>query len=169
MENNAAYAAKYASAPRKEFLTVKNDNGQLMNAYIIKPANFDPSRKYPLLMTQYNGPDSQEVANRWKMEGVYYLASQGYIVAAVDGRGTGFRDREWANCVYKHLGEYETQDQIAGARYFASLPYIDSSKVGCFGWSYGGYMTLMELSAKDTPWLRSQTGDIMIRSIRNDI
>lgn len=153
LENNAAYAAKYASAPRKEFLTLKNDNGQLMNAYIIKPANFDPSRKYPLLMTQYNGPDSQEVANRWKMEGVYYLASQGYIVAAVDGRGTGFRDREWANCVYKHLGEYETQDQIAGARYFASLPYIDSSKVGCFGWSYGGYMTLMELSAKDTPFV----------------
>lgn len=153
LENNEAYATKYASAPRKEFLTVKNDNGQLMNAYIIKPANFDPSRKYPLLMTQYNGPDSQEVANRWKMEGVYYLASQGYIVAAVDGRGTGFRDREWANCVYKHLGEYETQDQIAGARYFASLPYIDSSKVGCFGWSYGGYMTLMELSAKDTPFI----------------
>ncbi|MBD5341617.1 MAG: S9 family peptidase [Bacteroides sp.] len=153
LENNEAYATKYASAPRKEFLTVKNDNGQLMNAYIIKPANFDPSRKYPLLMTQYNGPDSQEVANRWKMEGVYYLASQGYIVAAVDGRGTGFRDKEWANCVYKHLGEYETQDQIAGARYFASLPYIDSSKVGCFGWSYGGYMTLMELSAKDTPFV----------------
>ncbi|MBD5196908.1 MAG: S9 family peptidase [Bacteroidales bacterium] len=153
LENNEAYATKYASAPRKEFLTVKNDNGQLMNAYIIKPANFDPSRKYPLLMTQYNGPDSQEVANRWKMEGVYYLASQGYIIAAVDGRGTGFRDREWANCVYKHLGEYETQDQIAGARYFASLPYIDSSKVGCFGWSYGGYMTLMELSAKDTPFV----------------
>ncbi|MDE7437462.1 MAG: S9 family peptidase [Muribaculaceae bacterium] len=152
IEDNAAYASKYASAPRKEFLKVKNGNGQEMNAYIIKPANFDPSQKYPLLMTQYNGPDSQEVANRWRMEGVYYLASQGYVVAAVDGRGTGYRDREWANCVYKHLGEYETADQIAGAKYFATLPYIDSSKVGCFGWSYGGYMTLMEISANGNPF-----------------
>lgn len=152
IENNSVYASKYASAPHKEFLKVKNDNGQEMDAYIIKPVNFDPSRKYPLLMTQYNGPDSQEVANRWRMEGVYYLAAQGYVVAAVDGRGTGYRDREWATCVYKHLGDYETADQIAGARYFASLPYIDSSKVGCFGWSYGGYMTLMEISANGNPF-----------------
>lgn len=152
LENNAAYAAKYSSAPKKELLKVKNASGEEMNAYIIKPADFDPNRKYPLLMTQYNGPDSQEVANRWKMEGVYYLASKGYIVAAVDGRGTGYRDRQWAHAVYRHLGEYETEDQIAGARYFASLPYIDSSRIGCFGWSYGGYMTLMELSAADTPF-----------------
>ncbi len=103
-------------------------------------------------MTQYNGPDSQEVANRWKMEGVYYLASTGYVVAAVDGRGTGYRSREWANSVYRHLGEYEAQDQIAAARYFASLPYVDAARVGCFGWSYGGYMTLMELSSANSPF-----------------
>ena len=123
-----------------------------MDAYIIKPVNFDSNRKYPLVMTQYNGPDSQEVANKWKMEGVYYLASLGYVVAAVDGRGTGYKNREWANSVYRHLGEYETADQIAGTKYFASLPYVDSSKVACFGWSYGGYMTLMELSASDSPF-----------------
>ncbi len=152
IENNSVYAAKYASAPKKEFLKVKNAVGEDMDAYIIKPVNFDPNRKYPLVMTQYNGPDSQEVANRWKMEGVYYLASLGYVIAAVDGRGTGYRNREWANSVYRHLGEYETSDQIAGAKYFASLPYIDSSKVACFGWSYGGYMTLMELSAADSPF-----------------
>ena len=152
LENNAAYAAKYASAPKKEFLTVKNANGEEMNAYIIKPADFDGSKRYPLLMTQYNGPDSQEVANRWKMEGVYYLASTGYVVAAVDGRGTGYRSREWANSVYRHLGEYEAQDQIAAARYFASLPYVDAARVGCFGWSYGGYMTLMELSSANSPF-----------------
>lgn len=86
------------------------------------------------------------------MEGVYYLASTGYVVAAVDGRGTGYRSREWANSVYRHLGEYEAQDQIAAARYFASLPYVDAARVGCFGWSYGGYMTLMELSSANSPF-----------------
>ena len=86
------------------------------------------------------------------MEGVFYIASQGYVVAAVDGRGTGNRGRAWSTCVYKKLGQYETEDQIAGAKSLSELPYIDSSKVGCFGWSYGGYMTLMELSAKGNPF-----------------
>lgn len=152
LENNSSYAAKYSSAPKKEFLKVKNNSGEEMNAYIIKPENFDASRKYPLLMYQYNGPDSQEVLNRWRMEGVYYLASQGFIVACVDGRGTGNRSREWANCVYRQLGKYETEDQIAGAKYFATLPYIDASNMACFGWSYGGYMTLMELSDETNPF-----------------
>lgn len=149
---NADYAAKYSVAPKMELLKVKNAAGEEMNAYIIKPSDFDPSHKYPLMMYQYNGPDSQEVLNRWRMEGIFYIASQGYIVAAVDGRGTGNRSREWANSVYKNLGQLETEDQIAGARYFASLPYIDSERVSCFGWSYGGYMTLMELSAKNSPF-----------------
>lgn len=146
LEQNEEYAAKYASAPRKEFLKVKNAAGEEMDAYIIKPADFDASKRYPLLMTQYNGPDSQEVANRWRMEGVYYIASQGFIVAAVDGRGTGNRNREWATSVYRRLGQYETADQLAGAAYFSSLPYIDADRTACFGWSYGGYMTLMELT-----------------------
>ena len=146
LEQNTEYAARYASAPRKEFLKVKNAAGEEMDAYIIKPAGFDASRRYPLVMTQYNGPDSQEVLNRWKMEGAYYIASQGYVVAAVDGRGTGNRSREWANCVYRRLGEYETADQLAGAAYFASLPYVNADRTACFGWSYGGYMTLMELT-----------------------
>lgn len=147
LEMNREYAAKYASAPKMEFLKVKNAVGEEMNAYIIKPADFDPSKQYPLMMYQYNGPDSQIVLNSWKMEGNYYVASQGYIVAGVDGRGTGNRSREWANSVYKHLGEYETEDQLAGAAYFASLPYVDSERTSCFGWSYGGYMTLMELAS----------------------
>lgn len=152
LQDNKEYAAKYASAPKKELLKVKNAVGEDMNAFIIKPANFDPLQKYPLLMYQYNGPDSQEAANRWKMEGIYYLASQGYIVAAVDGRGTGYKSREWTNCVYRQLGILETADQIAGANYFATLPYVDSARMGCFGWSYGGYMTLMELSAENSPF-----------------
>jgi dipeptidyl-peptidase-4 len=152
LELNAEYASRYAAAPKRELLKVKNDRGEEMNAFIIKPNNFDASKKYPLLMYQYNGPDSQEVKNSWKIDGLFYLAQEGYIIATVDGRGTGYRSREWANCVYKQLGKYETEDQLAATRYFRSLPYIDSSKTACFGWSYGGYMTLMELSAKDSPF-----------------
>lgn len=147
IESNAAYTSKYSRAPKKEFLKVTNEAGDEMNAYIIKPSDFNPSRKYPLLMYQYNGPDSQEVVNRWRMEGIYYLASEGYVIACVDGRGTGNRSREWANCVYRKLGEFETADQLTATAYFSSLPYIDSSNTACFGWSYGGYMTLLELSA----------------------
>lgn len=145
LENNAAYKSKYNSAPQKEFFTIKNDEGTEMNAYIIKPAGFDDKKEYPLLMYQYGGPGSQEVVNRWKMEGVYYLASLGYVVAAVDGRGTGFRSKEWADCVYGKLGQLETEDQLSAIRYLSAQKYIDGQKMGCFGWSYGGYMTLMEL------------------------
>ena len=149
LELNEAYAAKYAAAPKMEFLKVKNAVGQEMDAYIIKPTGFDSNKQYPLMMYQYNGPDSQLVLNSWKMDGIYYVASQGYVVACVDGRGTGNRSREWATSVYRNLGELETEDQLAGASYFASLPYVDASKTSCFGWSYGGYMTLMELGAKE--------------------
>lgn len=152
LELNEAYMKKYASAPKMEFTKVKNNAGEEMNAYIIKPADFNSSKTYPLMMYQYNGPDSQQVTNSWRMEGIFYIASQGYIVAAVDGRGTGNRSRKWAYSVYKQLGVLETEDQIAGARHFASLPYVDSSRVSCFGWSYGGYMTLMEMGAKDSPF-----------------
>ncbi|MCM1290688.1 MAG: S9 family peptidase [Prevotella sp.] len=152
LEMNEKYAKKYASAPNPEFVKVRNAAGEDMDGYIIKPSNFDSSKKYPLLMYQYNGPESQLVTNSWKMEGVFYIASQGYVVACVDGRGTGNRSREWADAVYKQLGKYETEDQIAGANYFASLPYVDSEKTACFGWSFGGYMTLMELTQPNTPF-----------------
>lgn len=152
VELNETYARKYADAPRMEFLKIKNDTGEDMEAYVIKPSGFDPSKKYPLIMCQYNGPESQEVKNKWKMGGEFYFASQGYVVACVDGRGTGFRGTGWSYSVYKQLGILETADQIAGANYFASLPYVDSSRVGCFGWSYGGYMTLMELGAESSPF-----------------
>ena len=146
LENNETYKQKYSKAPKMEFLEVPNAVGEKMNAYIIKPADFDSSKKYPLLMYQYNGPESQEVLNKWRMEGIFYIASQGYIVACVDGRGTGNRTNAWTKSVYKQLGIYETADQLAGASYFSSLPYIDAERTGCFGWSYGGYMSLMEMT-----------------------
>lgn len=152
LEMNDSYSLKYTNAPKKEFLKVKNIDGLEMDAFIIKPKNFDASKKYPLLTYQYNGPESQEVLNKWKMDGIYYFADQGYVVACVDGRGTGYKSRKWSDVVYKQLGKYETIDQITAANYFASLPYVDSSKVACFGWSYGGYMTLLELSAENTPF-----------------
>lgn len=152
VEDNAEYARKYAGAPKMELTKVKNAIGEEMNGYIIFPADFDASRKYPLMMYQYNGPDSQIVLNKWQMDGGYYIASQGYIVAAVDGRGTGNRSREWANAVYCNLGEFETADQLAGAKEIAALPYVDAERMACFGWSYGGYMTLMELTAPGNPF-----------------
>lgn len=151
IEMNKEYASKYKDAPKMEFLKVKNAVGEDMYGYIIKPSDFNSGRKYPLLMYQYNGPESQEVLDRWRMEGIFYLASKGYIVACVDGRGTGNRNSEWTKCVYLKLGDYETQDQLAGIKYFSELPYIDGNRIGCFGWSYGGYMTLMETGVKHSP------------------
>ena len=152
LELNDSYAKKYSQIPRKEFLKIPNAEGVEMNAYIIYPQDFDANRKYPVMMYQYNGPESQLVLNRWAMDGIYYIASQGYIVAVADGRGTGNRDSAWTNSVYCKLGQYETADQLAAARYISNLPYVDSSKMACFGWSYGGYMTLMEMTASDSPF-----------------
>lgn len=150
LEMNREYADKYANAPKMEFLKVPNVQGKEMDACVIKPDGFDPSMSYPLMMYQYNGPGSQTVLNAWKLDGLYYIASRGYVVACVDGRGSGNREREWTTCVYRRLGDLEVEDQLAGARYFSELPYIDSSNTSCFGWSFGGYMTLMEMSAPET-------------------
>ena len=150
LEMNQTYAAKYASAPKFELTTVKNAEGEEMNAMIMKPAG--GSGKYPLMMYQYNGPESQQVTNKWHLDGLNYIAQSGYVVGVVDGRGTGGRSEKWCKCVYMHLGRYETADQIAGANELARLPYVDASRMSLFGWSYGGYMTLMEMTAQDSPF-----------------
>lgn len=152
VELNKAYAAKYASVPVRQFITVPNADGSEMNASIMRPTDVNSNEPLPLVMYQYNGPESQEVLNRWKLSGETYLASQGYVVATVDGRGTGGRSRAWSDVVYKDLGRYETADQIAGAKAIAALPGVDGSRMACWGWSYGGYMTLRELTQKDSPF-----------------
>lgn len=152
LENNEAYAAQYASSPKVELIQIPNNAGEQMNAYIIKPAGFNASAKYPVMMYQYNGPESQEVRNRWSMGGLQYIASEGYVVVCVDGRGTGYRSRSWSDIVYKDLGHYETEDQLAAARWVAGQSWADSNRLACFGWSYGGYMTLMELTAPGCPF-----------------
>ena len=123
-----------------------NGNGTILNGYIVKPSSFDPSHKYPVVLNQYSGPGSQQVLDKWEIDWYHYLAEQGYIVICVDGRGTGGRGKAFETTVYQQLGRYETQDQIAAARYAASLPYVDADKIGIWGWSYGGYETLMAMT-----------------------
>lgn len=132
--------------PKKEFITVKGSDGISLNAWMLKPSNFNPNKRYPLLMVQYSGPDSQEVLDRFNIDWVDYLTTQDYIVVAVDGRGTGARGQEFRKCTYMNLGIKESDDQIAAARYFGTLSYIDSANISIWGWSYGGYNVLMSLS-----------------------
>ena len=132
----------YEMAP-KEFSTLQV-NGNDLNMWMIKPAGFDPSKKYPLFMFQYSGPGSQQVANRWHGSRDYWhqlLASRGYIIACVDGRGTGLKGRDFKKVTQLELGKYEVEDQIAAARKLSELPYIDEGRTGIWGWSYGGFMS----------------------------
>ena len=127
----------------KEFSTI-SVNGNDLNMWMLKPANFDPSKTYPLLMFQYSGPGSQQVANSWSSSRDYwhqFLAQQGYIVACVDGRGTGFKGADFKKVTYMNLVKYETEDQIQAAKQLSDLPFIDKSRIGIWGWSYGGHMS----------------------------
>jgi dipeptidyl-peptidase-4 len=152
LQLNEEYAKKYTSAeiPRREFFTMLNDNGDRMNGYIIKPVDFDPSKKYPCIMSQYSGPNSQQVLNKWKMEWEEYFAMQGYIIACVDGRGTGGQGKEFLKAIYLNLGRHETEDQLAAARYMAEQPYVDADRIGIWGWSFGGFESLMAMSQDDS-------------------
>jgi dipeptidyl-peptidase-4 len=128
------------------FFTFDNKKGASLNAWMIKPTDFDPNKKYPVLMYVYGGPGSQTVTNSWGGSNFAWfqlLAQKGYIVVSVDNRGTGARGNEFKTSTYKQLGKYETEDQIEGAKYLASLPYVDAKRIGIWGWSYGGYMTTL--------------------------
>ncbi|NIM48578.1 MAG: prolyl oligopeptidase family serine peptidase [Gemmatimonadales bacterium] len=131
---------------RPEFITVPGEGGVELNAYIIKPKDFDPAKRYPLLMRVYGGPGSQTVRDSWGGSNYLWyqmLAEAGYLVASVDNRGTGARGRDFKKMTYMKLGQYESDDQIAAARHFGSLPYVDADRIGIWGWSYGGYMSLL--------------------------
>ncbi|MDO5571877.1 MAG: S9 family peptidase [Bacteroidales bacterium] len=151
LEENKALKAtieKY-DFPTKEFFKFTTSNGTELNGYIMKPSNFDSKKKYPVLMTQYSGPGSQSVLNRWEINWNQFLTSKGYIVACVDGRGTGARGAEFERLTYCQIGLLESEDQIEGAKYLGSLPYIDSKRIAIWGWSFGGYNTLMSLTGGD--------------------
>ena len=142
--NNDALKAKLSTyeMSSKEFSTIAI-NGNDLNMYMMKPKDFDASKEYPLLMYQYSGPGSQNVSNRWNGANDYWhqmLVSQGYIVACVDGRGTGFKGSDFKKVTYMNLVKYETEDQIAAAKKLSELPYIDENRTGIWGWSFGGHM-----------------------------
>ncbi|WMI64235.1 S9 family peptidase [Aestuariibaculum sp. YM273] len=127
----------------KEFSTI-NVNGNDLNMWMIKPANFDADKEYPVLMFQYSGPGSQQVANTWSSYNDYWyqhLAQEGYIIACVDGRGTGYKGAAFKKVTYEQLGKYEVEDQISAAKQLAALPYVDETRIGIWGWSFGGFMS----------------------------
>ncbi|ARN72602.1 S9 family peptidase [Nonlabens tegetincola] len=127
----------------KEFVTIPV-NGNDLNMWMMKPVDFDPKKSYPLLMFQYSGPGSQQVANSWYGANDYWhsmLANEGYIIACVDGRGTGYKGADFKKVTQKELGKYEVEDQIAAAEVLGEMDYIDASRIGIWGWSYGGFMS----------------------------
>ena len=146
IEDNTDLLAKHKSYGTQpvEFFDFKTEENVVLNGYMIKPPNFDATKKHPVLMYVYGGPGSQTAANKYGGSNYWWfqmLAQKGYVVVSVDNRGTGGRGEEFQKMTYLQLGKYETIDQIAAAKYLGSLAYIDSSRIGIFGWSYGGYMS----------------------------
>lgn len=138
---------KQYNLPNKEFMQMRI-NDQDLNAYLIKPKDFDPLKRYPLLLFQYSGPGSQQVTNRWGNNRDLWhkmLTQKGYIIACVDVRGTGFKGEHFKKMTYLKLGKLETQDQISVAKKLSKLPYIDEGRTGIWGWSYGGHMATHSL------------------------
>lgn len=125
----------------KEFMDIPIENGMKLAASVIYPPDFQPNKRYPIVFNQYSGPNSQEVKDSWSFGFDDYLAQQGFVVVSVDPRGTGARGEEFRKATYLQLGKYETLDQIASAKYFATLPWADGNRIGIWGWSYGGFIS----------------------------
>lgn len=138
---------------KKEIFSFTNSEGVKLDGWMVKPADFDASKRYPVIMFQYSGPGNQQVVNSWDAGSMgqggafdMYLAQQGFIVVCVDGRGTGGRGADFEKCTYLNLGALESKDQVETAIYLGTLPYVDKDNIGIWGWSYGGFCTLMSLS-----------------------
>lgn len=139
---NPEMEERLKTLPKKEFFTFTTERGDELNAYIIKPLDFDPQKKYPVLLTQYSGPGSQQVADSFSLGWENVMVANGYIVVCCDGRGTGYMGEHFKKQTYGNLGELEVEDQISFARYMASQSYVDADRIGIYGWSYGGFMAL---------------------------
>ena len=154
LEDNAELKNKLAglSLGERKFFTFKTQDGVELNGFMVLPANFSESKKYPVVMNQYSGPGSQQVLDSWNtgnMGGTLYeqyLCQQGFICVCVDGRGTGGRGRDFEQCTYLKLGQLESHDQVETAIYLGTLPYVDKAHIGIWGWSFGGFNTLMSMS-----------------------
>lgn len=130
----------------KEFFSFTTSDGIELNGWLLKPANMDSGKAYPLLMTQYSGPNRQEVLDIYEVTWEQVLIQDEYVVACVDGRGTGGRGEDFRKCTYMQLGNLEVKDQVEAAKYLGGLPYIDAARIGIYGWSYGGFICSLSLS-----------------------
>lgn len=154
IDNNALKQKLSAyQLPGKEFFQFTTSEGVQLNGVMLKPADFNPQKRYPVVMWQYSGPGSQQVVNGWHLGSMgqgalydAYLTQLGFIVVCVDGRGTGGRDADFEKCIYKKMGELEAKDQVETAVYLGKQPFIDKDRIGIWGWSYGGFCTLMSMS-----------------------
>ena len=154
LEDNSELRSKLSGIAlgERRIISFKTQDGVQLNGLMVLPADFKESRKYPVILFQYSGPGSQQVLDSWSagnMGGMLYeqyLAQQGFISLVVDGRGTGGRGRDFEQCTYLKLGQLESHDQVEAALYAASLPYVDGKHIGIWGWSYGGFCTLMSMS-----------------------
>ena len=157
LEDNSALAARVAAygLPAPEFMTVPAADGTPLNAYLIRPSTFDPAREYPLLIHTYGGPGSQEVVDRWggteRLWHHYLAETYGVLVAGVDNRGTGGRGKIFKTLTQDRLGILEAEDQTAAARWFGEQPYVDAERMGIWGWSYGGYLSLLAMTYGEGP------------------
>lgn len=149
IEDNAAIATecKTLNLPKKEFFNFTTSENIKLNGWILKPTNFDATKKYPLLLIQSSEPNSQKVLDKWDLDWEYYLATQNYVVACVDGRGTYARGVEFRKSIYQQLGILESKDQIEAVKYLGKQPYIDKDRIGISGSTYGGFETLMAMSS----------------------
>jgi dipeptidyl-peptidase-4 len=148
LEENPMPVLKDYSLGKTEYFTFTTSDGVKLHASLLKPENFDPAKKYAVLINTYGGPGSQVVRNSWGGANYYWysmLADKGYLVFMVDNRGTGARGTAFKTITYKNLGKWEVNDQIEGAKYLASLPFVDKDRIGIWGWSYGGYMSSMSI------------------------
>lgn len=155
LQDNADLKAKVAESgfAKREPFSFTTSEGVQLNGWILKPLNFDASKRYPVIMHQYSGPGSQQVTDSWNagsmgQGGAFdsYLAQQGFIVVSVDGRGTGGLGADFEKCTYLKIGDLESKDQVEAALYLGSLPFVDKDRIGIWGWSYGGFNTLMSMS-----------------------
>lgn len=147
LEENKELVKKLAAydMPQKEFFSFSTSNDVTLNGYFIKPVQFDERKKYPVIITQYSGPNSQEVADRWQLDWHSYLAQEGFLIVGVDPRGTAVRGEEFRKCTYLQLGKYESDDLVETAKYLGALPFIDAKNIAIWGWSFGGYSTALSL------------------------
>ena len=144
LQDNARLVDKLAgySYAEKEFIKVRTASDYELNAWIVKPVDFDESKKYPVLMFQYSGPNSQQVLDKYSFDWEQYLAANGIITVCVDGRGTGARGEAFRKCTYLRMGELESKDQVEAAQALGKLPFVDKNRMAIWGWSFGGYNTM---------------------------